>query len=178
MTVYSEYFSFFDQFLDVKVDLTEYLRRFSLPDNEINFSNLQPVLATVKNIFEQVRLAKDYQKNNSVAFDIYQITDGERIETVADNLYSSIEYWWIVAMFNGTTNLFHQWPKTTSQLVILGEKLTETEGLYPYPTYFKILSEENETNRNLLVLKERHVADFIWQIRKQVVERQKKGINI
>lgn len=165
------HFSIFDQFLDTEVDLTGYLERFSSAENPIEFSNLQPVVVSLKNIFEQVRLVDDYVRNNLVGFDKYEITDGERIESVALKMYGTIEYWWIIAIFNQMKNIFVEWPMTNDQLVTLSEKLVSEQGIYPYQTYYKILFEKNEMKRKINLLKPGYVGNFVWDIRKKVIEK-------
>jgi hypothetical protein len=172
------YFSWFDQFLDTEVDLTAYLERFSPPDNPIEFSNLQPVVMTLKNIFEQVKIADEFIRNNLVGFDQYEISDGERIEVVSNKVYGTKEFWWIIALFNDMTNLFTEWPMTNDQITTLATKLVDEEGIYPYETYFKILFEKNETKRKINLLKQGFVGNFVWDIRKKVIEKNESGIRI
>lgn len=172
------YFSVFDQFPDMTVDLTSYITRFSVPDNQITFSNMQPVVMTLKNLFEQVKLADDFKKNNLIGFENYTIADGERIETVAFEIYGSVEYWWILAMFNQMSNIFNMWPMTNDQLINLATKLESEEGKYPFDSYFRILFEKNESKRKISYLKNAHLGAFVWDIRKKIIEKNNEGITI
>ena len=172
------YFSWFDQFLDTEVDLTKYLERFSSSDNPIDFSNAQPVVTNLKNIFEQVKIADEFIRNNLVGYEPYEISDGERIEVVSNKVYETIEFWWIIALFNDIQNLFVEWPMSNDQLTILAKKLVVEEGIYPYETYFKILFEKNEAKRKINLLKQGYIGNFIWDIRKKVIEKNESGIRI
>jgi hypothetical protein len=83
------YFNYFDQFEDIEIDLGPYVEEFSTPDDEIVFSNEQPVITTLPNIFEHIRILTEY-RGNVLNFQPYQIQDGERIENVAFNIYGKI----------------------------------------------------------------------------------------
>ena len=70
-------------------------------------SNLDYI--AIKNIFRRSKLF-DYLKDNVSVFNKYYINDGERPDTIAEELYgdSSLDY--IVVLVAGITNIHNEWP--------------------------------------------------------------------
>jgi len=82
---------------------------------------------SVKNLFRRVKLRDDLQ-NVFTIFDKYQIVDGARPETVAEELYGSSQYDWVVLVSAGITRVRDQWPLSDADLynyseLIYGENL-------------------------------------------------------
>ena len=69
----------------------------------------------VKNLFRRVKLRDDLQ-NVFTIFDKYQIVDGARPETVAQELYGSTQYDWVVLVCAGITRVRDQWPLSDKQI--------------------------------------------------------------
>lgn len=63
----------------------------------------------VKNLFRRVKLRDDLQ-NVFTLFNKYQIPEGARPDTVAEELYGSSEYDWVVLLTSGITNVRNDWP--------------------------------------------------------------------
>lgn len=76
----------------------------------------------VKNIFRRVKLREDLQ-NVFTIFDKYQIKDGARPELVAEELYGSVQYDWVVLVSAGITRIRDQWPLSDRQLYDYCENL-------------------------------------------------------
>lgn len=76
----------------------------------------------VKNIFRRVKLRDDLQ-NVFTIFDKYQIPDGSRPELVADELYGSTQYDWVVLISAGITRVRDQWPLSDRQLYDYAESI-------------------------------------------------------
>lgn len=55
--------------------------------------------------------------NNTRLFYPYQVEDGDSPEIVADKVYGSTKYHWVVTLFNGITDPLIDWPKKYSNLV-------------------------------------------------------------
>lgn len=70
---------------------------------------------TVKNLFRRVKLRDDLQ-NVFTIFDKYQIKSGARPETVAEELYGSVRYDWVVLITAGITRVRDQWPLADKDL--------------------------------------------------------------
>jgi hypothetical protein len=69
----------------------------------------------VKNLFRRVKLRDDLQ-NVFTIFDRYEIPDGSRPELVANELYGSEEYDWVVLVCAGITRIRDQWPLSDRDL--------------------------------------------------------------
>jgi len=69
----------------------------------------------VKNLFRRVKLRDDLQ-NVFTLFNKYQITEGERPDTVAEKLYGSSDYDWVVLLTAGIINVYDQWPLSDKDL--------------------------------------------------------------
>lgn len=69
----------------------------------------------IKNLFRRVKLRDDLQ-NVFTIFDRYEIPDGSRPELVANELYGSEEYDWVVLVCAGITRIRDQWPLSDRDL--------------------------------------------------------------
>ena len=63
----------------------------------------------VKNIFRRAKLRDDLQ-NNFTVFDKYEIPMGARPDTVAEDLYGSAQFDWVVLTVAGILNVRNEWP--------------------------------------------------------------------
>lgn len=75
----------------------------------------------VKNLFRRVKLRDDLQ-NVFTIFDKYQIPDGSRPELVAEELYGSSQYDWVVLVTAGITRVRDQWPLSDRQIYDYAEQ--------------------------------------------------------
>ena len=69
----------------------------------------------VKNLFRRIKLRDDLQ-NVFTLFNKYEIGEGERPDTVANELYGSSDLDWVVMMTAGIVNVNDQWPLSNSDL--------------------------------------------------------------
>ena len=69
----------------------------------------------VKNIFRRVKLRDDLQ-NNFTVFDRYQIPMNARPDTVAEDLYGSPQFDWVVLTTAGILNVRNEWPLSDRDL--------------------------------------------------------------
>ena len=69
----------------------------------------------VKNIFRRVKLRDDLH-NSFTVFDKYEIQEGARPDTVAEELYGNPEFDWIVLTVAGILNVRNQWPLNNRDL--------------------------------------------------------------
>lgn len=90
-----------------------------LPDLEyqspLQHKNSSLEYVRVKNFFRRVVLREDL-KDRFVLFDKYQIPDGARPDTVAEEIYGKADYDWIVLLTAGITNVRDQWPLSDRDL--------------------------------------------------------------
>ena len=76
----------------------------------------------VKNIFRRVKLRDDLQ-NIFTIFNKYQIPDGSRPELVAEELYGSVQYDWVVLVSAGITRVRDEWPLSDKEVYDYAEEI-------------------------------------------------------
>ena len=69
----------------------------------------------IKNLFRRVKLRDDLQ-NVFTLFNKYEINEGERPDTIAENLYGSADLDWVVMLTAGIINVRDQWPLSDADL--------------------------------------------------------------
>jgi len=69
----------------------------------------------VKNLFRRVKLRDDLQ-NVFTLFNKYEIQEGERPDTVAEDLYGAADLDWVVMLTAGIINVRDQWPLSDRDL--------------------------------------------------------------
>jgi hypothetical protein len=98
-------------------------------------SNSSDQYLLVKNLFRRVKLRDDLQ-NVFTVFDKYQIPDGSRPELVAQELYGSTQYDWVVIVSAGITRLRDQWPLSDKQVYDYAESIygNDLNAIHHYET--------------------------------------------
>ena len=95
-------------------------------------------LIEIKNIFRRSKLY-DYLKDNVSLFNKYVIRDGERPDTIAEDVYGSPQYDFVVILTAGITNIIDEWPLQDYQMydLALNKYGTDTEmnEVHHYETY-------------------------------------------
>jgi hypothetical protein len=76
----------------------------------------------VKNVFRRVKLRDDLQ-NVFTIFNKYQIQEGARPDTVAEELYGSSQYDWVVLIGAGIINVRNEWPLSDRDIYRYSEQL-------------------------------------------------------
>tara|TARA_Y100000361_G_C11097240_1_gene309820 strand:+ start:316 stop:963 length:648 start_codon:yes stop_codon:yes gene_type:complete len=69
----------------------------------------------VKNIFRRVKLRDDFF-NNFTVFDKYEIPEGARPDTVAEDIFGSPNLDWVVLTVAGILNVRNEWPLSNRDL--------------------------------------------------------------
>jgi hypothetical protein len=69
----------------------------------------------VKNIFRRIKVRDDLF-NNFTAFNKYEIPEGARPDTVAEELYGSANFDWVVLIASGILNVRNEWPLSNRDL--------------------------------------------------------------
>lgn len=115
----------------------------------------------VKNIFRRVKLRDDLQ-NVFTIFNKYQIPDGSRPELVAEELYGSSQYDWVVLISAGITNIRDQWPLSDKQIYDYSENIygNSINDIHHYET------TEVKDSQNRLILPAGKVVDSNFTIPK------------
>ena len=91
-------------------------------------SNSSQNYLRVKNLFRRNKLRDDLQ-NVFTIFNKYEITDGARPDTVAEELYGSAELDWVVLMTANITRVRDQWPLSNRDLYKYAENKYGITGL-------------------------------------------------
>jgi hypothetical protein len=113
----------------------------------------------VKNIFRRVKLRDDLQ-NVFTVFDKYEIVDGTRPELVAEELYGSPQYDWVVIVSAGITRIRDQWPLSSKDIYDYSFQKygNELNSIHHYET------TEVVDSRNRLILPAGKVVDANFTI--------------
>ena len=114
---------------------------------------------TVKNLFRRVKLRDDLQ-NVFTIFDKYQIPDGSRPELVAQELYGSVQYDWVVIVSAGITRLRDEWPLSDRQIYDYAESIygSDLNGIHHYET------KEVRDPEDRLILPEKQIVDQDFKV--------------
>jgi hypothetical protein len=81
----------------------------------------------VKNLFRRAKIRDDFFKN-AAAFTKYKIVGEERPDQVAEKVYGSSEYDWVVLISNNILNIRTEWPLSDAEFSnYLERKYTEAE---------------------------------------------------
>jgi hypothetical protein len=101
----------------------------------------------VKNIFRRAKIRDDLQ-NVFTLFNKYQIVDGTRPELVAEEIYGSVEYDWVVIIGAGITNIRDQWPLSNKELYDYCERVygNDLNAIHHYET-----TEVKDSNGKLIL---------------------------
>lgn len=161
-------FSYFDQYHDIKIDLTTYLKTMPITGSTYTLSNMQPVITSIKDLFTKFDLILDY-KNNIDLILRYTVKENETIEMVSYELYESVEYWWLVALFNDIREPFNDWPLSNTQIITIAKDLYEYERKYSFNTYLTFISDKNDSKRNIIAPKVDAIKDIIWKYRQAIM---------
>ena len=112
----------------------------------------------VKNLFRRVKLRDDISNKNNLftLFDKYQIPEGARPDTLAEDLYGSADLDWVVLITAGITNAIDQWPLSSKDLYRYVENkygLTEINEIHHYET------KEVKDSKGRLILPKGKIVD-------------------
>ena len=80
----------------------------------------------VKNVFRRVKLRDDL-KNVFTIFNKYQIRDGARPDTVAEEVYGSAQYDWVVLVGAGIVNIRNEWPLSDRDIYQYAEEIYDND---------------------------------------------------
>ncbi len=89
----------------------------------------------VKNLFRRVKLRDDLQ-NTFTMFNKYQIPDGYRPDTVAEELYGRADLDWVVCITAGIVNINNDWPLSSRDIYRFSENKygTDLNNIHHYQT--------------------------------------------
>jgi len=122
-----------------------------LPDLEYQSpfvdSNSSQNYVRAKNLFRRVKLRDDLQ-NVFTLFNKYQIAEGARPDTVAEEIYGRADYDWVVLMTAGIVNVRDEWPLSNRDLYRYAENIygTQLNAVHHYET-----TEVKDANGRLIL---------------------------
>jgi hypothetical protein len=113
----------------------------------------------VKNIFRRVKLRDDLQ-NVFTIFNKYQIQEGARPDTVAEELYGSSQYDWVVLIGAGIINVRNEWPLSDRDIYRYSEQLygNDLNAVHHYETI------EVKDSRGRLIFPAGKIVDSVFTI--------------
>lgn len=113
----------------------------------------------VKNIFRRVKLRDDLQ-NVFTIFNKYEIQEGARPDTVAEELYGSSQYDWVVLIGANIINVRNEWPLSNGDIYRYSEQLygNDLNAVHHYETI------EVKDSRGRLILPAGKIVDSFFTI--------------
>ena len=101
----------------------------------------------VKNVFRRVKLRDDLQ-NVFTIFNKYEIKEGARPDIVAEELYGSSQYDWVVLIGAGIINVRDEWPLSNKDLYTYAEQVygNDLNAIHHYET-----TEVKDSNGRLIL---------------------------
>ena len=123
---------------------------------------------TVKNLFRRNKLRDDLQ-NIFTVFDKYEIMEGARPDTIAEDFYGNSELDWVVLITAGIINVRNEWPLSNRDLYYYALNIYKNEAalgdIHHYET-----KEIRDSNNKLILPKGKHVdKDFSNHIMKEII---------
>lgn len=70
----------------------------------------------ITNLLARAKMRTVVNLTQSKIFIPYTIQEGERPETIAENMYGTTSYFWMVLYINDIRNIYEDWPKTAAVL--------------------------------------------------------------
>ena len=106
-------------------------------------------LIVVKNIFRRGKLY-DYLSDNATLFNKYVIEDGDRPDTIAQELYGSSRYDFIIVLIAGITNITQQWPVQDYQVYDIALEKYKTETILNETLHFETIEIKDSSGHQIL----------------------------
>ena len=103
----------------------------------------------IKNIFRRTKLF-DYLSDNATLFNKYIIEDGDRPDTIAENLYDNPELDYVVVLVAGITNITHQWPVQDFQIYNIALDKYGSEQNLNAVHHYETFEIKDTSNRQIL----------------------------
>jgi hypothetical protein len=122
-----------------------------LPDLEYQSpfadSNSSQNYVRAKNLFRRIKLRDDL-KNVFTLFNKYQIPEGARPDTVAEEVYGKADYDWVVLLTAGIINVRDEWPLSNKDLYAYAEEVygNDLNAIHHYET-----TEVKDSNGRLIL---------------------------
>ena len=103
----------------------------------------------IKNIFRRSKLY-DYLKDNATLFNKYIIEDGDRPDTIAQELYGSSRYDFVVILTGGIINIHDEWPLQDYQMYDISLSKYGTEAKMNEVHHYETFEIKDSQGRQIL----------------------------
>ena len=109
-----------------------------LPDVKVRVSsirrnNVEPWIVA-KNIFRRAKIIDSVQKA-ILGFEQITVQNNERPDQVAQRIYGSTDYDWVVLLCNNIVNIYDEWPLSEDQLFnVITKRYGDPDGIHHYET--------------------------------------------
>lgn len=90
---------------------------------------------TMTNLMRRIKI-QDKVKENIVAFDFYDVQDGDTPEMVAYYYYQNVKLHWLVLLANDITDVYTQWPMSVPRFEqYVYDKYDDVTAVHHYEIY-------------------------------------------
>jgi hypothetical protein len=120
----------------------------------------------VTDIFKRFKFLNNF-KEDVRFYQSYYVQDNETPEQLAFRFYESVDWWWLILLFNEILDPFYDWPMSQIQTEEWAKKLVPTWETN-YSTYYAKLETiiaENETHRKIKILRSAYLNVVIKNIK-------------
>lgn len=145
----------------------------------------------VEDIFKRISVGKNYAKASILLLNYY-VTDMQKPEDIAFNVYGDAAYHWVILLVNNIVDVRAEWPKSTDDLITYTSKkygsLTDihhwrtVQGKHiitPYPSLITAgtiksinnldhETEVNEIKRDINILDPQYLQEFVSNFQSQI----------
>ena len=153
---------FSDYFERVKVSIDEMIEK-EYPSNFIPLSNNQAIKDfNIVNFFNLVNKYVPIAELDSKYFENYIISNGERPDIIADELYDNISLWWLILLLNDIT--YFDFPIYEDETINeLRDEIYNSEYLFSEEFYLEYILKNinNSIKRNIKVVKKEYLNDVL-----------------
>lgn len=93
------------------------------------------VYYTMTNLMRRIKI-QDKVKENTIAFDFYDVQDGDTPEIVAYYYYQDVKLHWLVLLANNIIDVYTQWPMSVPRFEqYVYEKYDDVNAIHHYEIY-------------------------------------------
>ena len=97
------------------------------------------------------------------------LSDNESLEDIAYDEYGDAELWWVLAIINDIRDVVFDLSIDEDSLQIIAREMSTTDGILDTILYienYELLQAENDLKRNLKILKDEFINQFLSDILK------------
>jgi len=104
----------------------------------------------------------EFKKFKPEDYIYYTVKNGETPEIISYNYYGTVDYWWMVLLYNNIFDPLYEWPVSDTDLEQYVKDNTENYQINPelFSTNLEEAKTENEINR-IIKLPKKNVIDKI-----------------